>query len=178
MHDLPAIAKRLGLLADDSALRGIAGGFQGKQAEVDAAALLLALVIGIAGFVGLWALARWVTRQDRSDSYYHPEALFRSLCRAHQLGRRERRLLEELARWHELDQPAILFLAPERFDPEGLSGSLRQQTERLLAIRARLFTEPNQRDFHDSAGPVGSEGYRADAVPAASGPSEPVLLES
>lgn len=130
------------LLADQNdMLRNLARGFQGKEAELDVAGLLTSILV-IAGFLlTIWLLSRWATQQERSGSYHSSRELFRSLCRAHQLDRMQRRLLRRLARRHQLKQPAALFLQPERFSPAGLGAEFEHQAAALLALRSRLFAE-------------------------------------
>src|SRR5688500_7467423 len=69
-----------------------------------------AVTVAIAVAV-LWAGTRlFSSREQRIVN--SPPRLFRELCRAHRLSRRQVKLLQLLASLHGLDQPARLFLEP------------------------------------------------------------------
>lgn len=70
--------------------------------------------------------------------------LFEKLCKAHGLSRSDCRLLRELARHQKLDDPAQLFLEPERFAAACLPMNLWGRTARMNEIRDRLFQLPPQ----------------------------------
>lgn len=127
------------LLADQHAIRNIARGMQSRQAQVDVGDLTTALLIFCLFFVSVWGLSRLVSRKERAASCLDPRALFRALCGAHQLSRSDRQLLRQLAHAHALNQPALLFVEPERFDTAELGEAWQKQRERLAELRSRLF---------------------------------------
>jgi hypothetical protein len=82
-----------------------------------AVAILAAMaIIGTAA----WLVARHFTKRDQHPCN-DPYKLFAELCRAHRLDRQQRRLLKRLTRAHALQQPALLFLEPERFEVSTLA---------------------------------------------------------
>lgn len=127
------------LLADQHAIRNIARGMQSRQAQVDVGDLTTALLIFCLFFVSVWGISRLVSRKERAASCLDPRALFRALCRAHQLRRSECQLLRQLAHAHALNQPALLFVEPDRFDAAELGEAWHKQRERLAELRSRLF---------------------------------------
>ena len=127
------------LLADQHAIRNIARGMQSRQAQVDVGDLTSALLIFCLFFVSVWGVSRLVGRKERAVSCLDPRALFRALCRAHQLGRSDRQLLKQLALRHELAQPAMLFVQPDRFDVAELGEAWQKHRQRLAELRCRLF---------------------------------------
>lgn len=79
-----------------------------------------------------FAVARFRQRQS-------PWGLFRSLCGAHRLSARERRLLTHLAWQHQLSQPALLFLDPSLWEAARLGSAWDAQAKNLSVLRERLF---------------------------------------
>jgi hypothetical protein len=73
---------------------------------------------------------------------YDHRALFESLCRAHQLDRKSRRLLCEVAEFHGLSQPGRLFIERHWLFPMNLSPALKARSADLAALRRRLFHAP------------------------------------
>lgn len=136
---------RFFLLADSQAIRNIARGVQAKQSQLDVSGMLTALFIFCCFFVGVWLVSRMMSRHDRAASYHNPRSLFRALCQAHQLNRRERQLLRRLVRSHRLNQPALVFVESERFDPDLLGAAWCDDLARLQALRERLFAPGSQR---------------------------------
>ena len=101
------------------------------------------------GTIGLFALlfvaiilVQQIAEQYREDRYANPHALFRELCRKHRLGFANRRLLRRLADAWKLDEPALLFVQPERFKIDELPLDLRYQQSRLEQLQQRLFGPP------------------------------------
>src|SRR5687767_12206204 len=92
--------------------------------------------IGIALFVAALAICFGVARLRQRHS---PWGLFRSLCSAHRLSVRERRLLTHLAWQHQLRQPAMLFLDATLWDAERLGPDWNAQAKNLGSLRERLF---------------------------------------
>ncbi|HEX5444199.1 MAG TPA: hypothetical protein VFW87_10240 [Pirellulales bacterium] len=135
----------LALLADQHAIRNIARGMQSRQAQVDVGDLTSALLIFCLFFVSVWGISRLVARKERAVSCLDPRALFRALCRAHQLNRPDRQLLKQLALEHRLAQPSLLFIEPDCFDVEELGEAWQKHRQRLTELRTRLFAGLGQR---------------------------------
>ena len=76
------------------------------------------------------------TSQRRIDN---PKTLFRDLCWAHDLTRREIGLLRSLADHWRLTTPALLFVQPSHFDPAKLGPLWEPYTARIVDLRDRLF---------------------------------------
>jgi hypothetical protein len=133
---------RLVLWADLSLLRGMGSGFRGKKATLDTKDLLIwvGIVAGVA--IVVWFLSQLLSRQERVRRFNSPRALFRILCRAHELDRASKSLLKRLARYHQLSHPARLFLEPQRFELDGLGPEWVSQREPLAVLRERLFAAP------------------------------------
>lgn len=102
--------------------------------------LLLLLSILVAVGVLVWSLVRYVTRKQRRG-YTSPRALFYELCEAHKLDRRERNLLQSVCQFFRLRQPACVFVQPEYFDAQRLSGELQKRSELIAQLRVKLFGE-------------------------------------
>lgn len=101
---------------------------------IAASLLVLALVV-----VFLWLLTRLMNRQEGRRLFNDPKQLFRNLCRAHMLGRVDRRLLLQIGRIQQLGQPASLFLEPDRFDAALQLPAFDGQEQAIKALRDRLF---------------------------------------
>ncbi len=148
------------LLADANRFRSLGNHFRGRRAEVDGGDLLTGLILlGCVVLVG-YLLSRLLARQERQRSYNKPAALFRQLCKAHQLDRYQRRLLRELAAAQQVEPAARLFLEPEHFQPSHL-GSL-VEAEEILLLRDRLFAVPLPAASAESQASAASEA-RSDA---------------
>lgn len=79
---------------------------------------------------------------SKGKRLYDHRALFESLCRAHQLDRKSRRLLCEVAEFHALSQPGRLFIERHWLFPMNLSPQLKSRSAELAALRRRLFHAP------------------------------------
>ncbi|HEX7450607.1 MAG TPA: hypothetical protein VF306_23805 [Pirellulales bacterium] len=145
----------LALLADQHAIRNIARGMQSRQAQVDVGGLTSALLIFCLFFVSVWGVSRLVGRKERAVSCLDPRALFRELCRTHQLSRSDRQLLRHLALEYKLAQPSLLFVEPDRFDVAELGEAWQKHRQRLDELRCRLFAGLEQRA--DSNRPADAE---------------------
>ncbi len=127
------------VLAQQSRWRSLGRGVRGKSSNFDTGDIVIALSVLAGIAVAIWLLANLLDRNDRRRRYNRPRALFRDLCRVHDLNYGRRRLLRQIARWQRLRQPARLFLEPERFEPGNLSPRLRLRTEQVTALRDKLF---------------------------------------
>lgn len=127
------------LWADVNSFRSLGDRFNGRGDRFDSSHLLVGLMVLAAIGVGLYLLTWLRDRQERRRVYHSPRALFRDLCKAHQLDRSSRQLLKHLARCEQLDPPARLFLEPDHFEPPWRSAELAPDAEQLAALRDRLF---------------------------------------
>jgi hypothetical protein len=78
-------------------------------------------------------------RNDMSQRCDNPWKLFRELCLVHNLDRPSQRLLAQVAKARQYEQPAQVFLSPAAFEPAGLPPALRDRAEHLLKLRSQLF---------------------------------------
>src|SRR4051812_46076106 len=108
---------------------------QGSFPWVSAASIAALLT---ATLFGVWLLIRYLKERD-GDGYRCPRRLFNDLCRAHELDRASRKLLQRLAAAHHLAQPSLVFLDPDRFDTAQLDASWSQETTTLAELREQLF---------------------------------------
>ena len=129
------------LLAQQSRLESMGGGFRGRRARIDTSDLVVgALVIcGIAFFI--WCLSRMTKLQERRLGYSSASTLFLSLCRAHKLSLRQTWLLWRLTRFQKLRDPARLFLEPARLEAANLGRSLRLRADEMQKIHQQLFCD-------------------------------------
>jgi hypothetical protein len=132
--------------ADANRFRSMGSGFREKKDQPMSYDFLVGILILLSIVVFVWILSRFLSRQERMRRHYNPKALFQALCTAHQLEPTQRRLLKRLARYHELAQPARIFLEPDRFDPAGLNAGFREMEDELIELRERLFAETDLDD--------------------------------
>lgn len=98
---------------------------------------LIVLGVAIAAIcVAAVFFSRWLKRRQQ----YSHSLLFRSLCRAHGLGMRDRRLLLRIATLTNLSAPARVFTEPAWSDPARLPGSLKSQAKDLVRLREQIFS--------------------------------------
>lgn len=125
------------LLAQHDRIRALGENFRGEHARVSTHEVLLGLALLACGVVGLWMLSQHLARREKALRLYSPRRLFKQLCDAHGLPRAARKTLKRLAHVHELENPARLFLEPERFDIS--EGQSVQQQEAYRALKRKLF---------------------------------------
>ncbi len=70
-----------------------------------------------------------------------PNRLFLSLCRAHRIAWSDRWLLWRLAASQRLEDPARVFLEPERLDPDAAGPFSARRAARLERLQRKLFDE-------------------------------------
>jgi hypothetical protein len=128
------------LLADRNVFRDMGSGFRTKRATFQYSDLIAWIIVAALLIAALAFLARVVARREK-QTFSSPRALFRELCKAHDLDLASRRLLRRLARAAAIRQPARLFLEPQRFEPTALSADLRAQWPAIEALRAKLFAQ-------------------------------------
>lgn len=148
------------LAADDRSemFRNLGSGFRDKKEHFEPLLLAgwIALLVAVAIVLGL--VIRALARRYETEAFNSPRALFRVLCRAHRLTRSERKLLGKLADEQQLEQPARLFLEPERFEAALRSVELAAYRRDLARLRARVFANAT---VEDVAG-AGSRGRGAE----------------
>lgn len=95
-----------------------------------------------------------------------PAWLFRQLCSAHQLSRRQRRLLWHVAACRKLSDPAELFVTPELLECGDLNPRLRLAAKVLAELRSQLFQEleTDVRAQKPSADPPAAEQPSVEAL--------------
>jgi hypothetical protein len=118
-------------------LVGAASRYRGPRADAGEMFVWLLIAVGVIAVVCvvLYALNRMIHRWRYNS---HP-ALFYGLCKVHGLDGNARRLLKQVARFHNLARPTRLFIDPKWLDPANLGGSFRARTGELWALRQRLF---------------------------------------
>jgi len=100
--------------------------------------VLIGMVLVGAFIAVLWMLQRYYELRA-GRGYVSRWGLFRELCKAHRLSWSDRLLLGKLAKVQGVDQPARLFLEPQRLDPATLSPSLAGKMRQVTILRQRLF---------------------------------------
>lgn len=104
------------------------------------AAMWLTLLMAAAGLALVWLAIQALSRH-RQRLRHSPWRLFRDLCAAHRLTRRQRQLLRRLAQAQQLSQPAVLFLDPRAWDLAPL-GPLDPRTRHDLETLQRELLAP------------------------------------
>ncbi len=128
-----------GLLAERSVLRDMGSGFREKREHFDATDLFFWFLIIIGIFVALAVLARILGRHDKHRLFNSSQGLFRSLCRAHELDRAARRLLQQIARAQGLNPPARIFLEPACFELARANPELEHRQGEIQRLARQLF---------------------------------------
>lgn len=98
------------------------------------------LLIGAGVLIGLGAVG-WVAYQQFNPKNKKdcPKALFRQLCKAHQLDWSEKALLTKLAQRHQLETPAEIFLTPACFEV-GDARANQALLQQIDDLKEKLFT--------------------------------------
>lgn len=109
----------------------------GPDAETVLFWLVLAAVL-IGGSCGV----AWFAKRASHRRYSHP-ALFRQLCRVHELDRASCALLKRAVTQLRLTQPAQIFVEPKWIDAAA-AGDTTHRGLALLSLRERLFGPPSQ----------------------------------
>jgi hypothetical protein len=128
------------LAAGRDVFRDMGSGFREKRETFEPTDLIPWVIVIVGLFVALTVLSWILARRDKSEHFNSPRALFRAIAKAHELDRGSRRLLWQLAREQGLaQQPARVFLEPDRFESAQLGAAIRSQHAALAALRAKLF---------------------------------------
>lgn len=129
------------VVGQQNPLQTMGSNFRGSQARLGKNDLLACLALLAVVVAGVWLLRRLLAYQESRRPFNHPRKLFRELCRLHGLDAIEQRLLKKVAAQHHLAQPAMLFVQADLFDSAVLASALAPQSQRLLALRDRLFAD-------------------------------------
>jgi hypothetical protein len=136
------------LLASRSVIfRELGNGFREKREAFAPSDLLWWALAAIFILAAFGVLAKILSSQDKRRLYNSPAALFRELCKAHQLDRGSRVLLKQIAQTQRLSVPARLFLEVERFDAAKFEPSLRTQQAAIEQLRQKLFAPGEQQSL-------------------------------
>ena len=138
MNAWPSINIQL-LAQIDRLQQGLRNRFSGPRAKFGTEDAITAIGAIVAVAIVLYFVNRWHNRHSGRHSYNNPQAMFGELCKAHNLDRKTAQLLKRVASWQRLEQPARLFLEPERFEPANLSPELERYSAELLELRSKLF---------------------------------------
>jgi len=127
-HTLPAAP----LLAD----------LYGRRSSIDTTSLLIWLGLAVLIIGVVCAAAIVAHRAAKKFKHNSHQGLFFGLCKAHQLGRKERALLGQLARAHNTRFPGEVFINPNYLHPKKLPGSMKAKQQEVGRLYMRLFGEP------------------------------------
>jgi len=162
------ILRHANLLAGLAPVERLTSGFRQRQIRMDSGDVAIALLLFLGIAVALWVLSRIQYYHASETSYHSPLMLMFSLCRAHRLAWSQWWLLWRVARQQRLQDPARLFLEPERLDAANVGPVLRLRASQLEAICRRVFGDLAEED-HLPVDPAGSEAgggpAAADAFP-------------
>lgn len=126
------------LLAEDVSFTDLGRNFRDGGNGYNVTHALLALLVFAALGVVIWFVVRYMSQRERR-TYNSPRRLFNELCYAHGFNRRERRLLQRLARGQRLDHPALLFVDPQYYQAPRLTDALAARHDQLLHLRDLIF---------------------------------------
>jgi len=109
----------------------------GKTPGAEAAKPVFLLVfLSIVGVVAFFLLRRLFAKAIAKSE---AEKLFLQLCKAHNLSRRERQLLRELAAEFGIDTPPAIFVRETIFQKALTNQGSPDRIRRLEALHAKLF---------------------------------------
>lgn len=126
-------------LAQSARAERFVNAFKQGNANIPWEQMVLPTVIVILCAVGFFAVRLLLTARRRTP-IASDRALFRELCRAHQLDRAATRALSQLVRRAELASSASIFVRPELFGDCALAAdarhavALKRLAERLFAV--------------------------------------------
>ncbi len=144
------------LLAQREAWESLGNRFSGEHARLSASDLWSLGGLVLVGMVFV-LLLRWLYNlQQARRLSCQPRHLFADLCRAHRLGRRDRKLLRALAEHHDVAAAAMLFVRPDLFDDENLPDD-EKSADDYGRLKAKLFAglEPDAAVGPDNTQPHG-----------------------
>jgi hypothetical protein len=105
-----------------------------RGSDFNAAWLIYAVVGVIAAVAGSFAFNRF--RKIRANGHF---ALFRGLCRLHELDSFSKSLLRDLAAYYDIDKPVRLFMEPCWLDRAKLDNDFPADAGLVDELRAKLF---------------------------------------
>jgi hypothetical protein len=114
--------------------------FQSERSEPDLGELLImagALASAVVVIIAFRFLARWVLAR-RERNYHSPRRLLQELCRTHDLSQSDCQLVREIAAWHELPHPGVLFIDRRRWQSPQMHAELGRSAE-IASLADRLF---------------------------------------
>jgi len=129
------------LLAQVESLDEFVSALRDRRGRMDSGELLVSLAILAGVLVAIGILARIFDRHRRKQPYTSPGRLLLSLCKAHGLHWSEWWLLRQIARHQELEDPARLFVEPERLDPANVGPFWAAKRGQIQTLRACLFSD-------------------------------------
>ncbi len=144
MNGLVSIAIQTRLWAESEVFRGMGSAFRGRRAVLTRSDALVWVGIVLAVVVAFVVLSRLMMRQERRRRYHSPRALFKQLCKAHNIQRAERSLLLKLAQFRQVELPTQLFFESQHFDPQTLDNRFHDDLPRLAELRTTLFGEAQE----------------------------------
>lgn len=97
-------------------------------------------------------LIRMMVRKMCHKGFESSSILFLQLCKAHQLRLGDYRLLYKLAMYHQLEQPGLLFLRADLFDPISLGTRNSKQLLRYTQLRDQLFSRTTESESRATVG--------------------------
>lgn len=127
------------LLAQRDAWESLGSRFSGKHAQFTLADLWSLAAVVLAGVALVWLL-HWVYRRQQARRLScEPRHLFADLCRAHRLGKADRKRLIALAERHNLASPAVLFVRRDLFATSHSLDDDSPTRSQLQRLEAKLF---------------------------------------
>jgi hypothetical protein len=99
------------------------------------------IMIGATGLLVAVALYSYVRSKRQKKEFLRNSSpqMFAELCRAHRLGRANRRLLKTLGATRGTKNACTLFVEPEYFDGTKLPAALKSAASELHQLRSELF---------------------------------------
>jgi hypothetical protein len=129
------------LLAQVESLDQFVSALRDRKGRIDSGELFAGLVILAGVLAGIVILARIFDPHRRKQPYTSPGRLLFSLCKAHGLRWSQWWLLRQIARHQAMEDPARLFVEPERLDPANAGPLGAAKRDQIQALRARLFSD-------------------------------------
>ena len=135
------IEQTMWLFAQRSRWERLGDGLGGKSAQLSATELGYLAAAVVLGILGVWWLHRMASRRDGTLPYESPRGVFRGLCRAHGLDRRQRGLLKDMVAYYGLADPAVLFVDPRYYSAAQLPAAIREESTEITRLGELLFAE-------------------------------------
>src|SRR4051812_32431954 len=129
----------LRLLASHQLMASVWGRFDNKRATFDSSELIILAAVTLLVLCAFaWQLL--LRRRHQRDFWFDSTSrMFAELCRAHRLGRSNRRLLKQLAIARGLGNATVLFVEPDHFEATDLPPELKASASDLRQLRHKLF---------------------------------------